>query len=175
MNVSEVMTREVVSVRSDATVMEAGKLMVQNRITGLPVVDANSRLVGIITERDFLRLVRTGLDRRPRWFELIADYKKLGLLSEFREERVGRVMTPNPVTISEDASIEDVLHKMERHSIKRLPVMRGTQLVGIVTRSDLLHAFMRSLRNLSEITSESAKVRQRMSSFERDFWLRHLR
>ena len=84
-------------------------------------------------------------------------------------------MTPNPVTTSEDAPIEDVLTKMETYSIKRLPVVRGTQLIGIVSRSDLLRGLMRSLRKVSEVTSEDALTRQRLTTLERDYWLRHAR
>jgi CBS domain-containing protein len=175
MIVSDIMTRDVVSVRSYATIMEAGKLMLQGHISGLPVVDAEGRLVGIITERDFLRSVRAESGGRPRWLELITNYKKVDVLSRLREEQVGRIMTPNPITTPEDASIEDVLAEMEKHSIKRLPVMRGTQLVGIISRSDLLRGLMRSLRKVSEVTSEDAVTRQRLITLERDYWLRHAR
>ena len=88
MNVSDVMTRPVVSVRSDATVMEAGKLMMQSRISGLPVVDAEDRVVGIVTERDFLRLARPETGGRPRWLELITNSNKVDALTRLREERV---------------------------------------------------------------------------------------
>ncbi len=175
MNVSDVMTRPVVSVRSDATVMEAGKLMMQSRISGLPVVDSENRVVGIVTERDFLRLARPESGGRPRWLELITSSNKVDALTRLREERVDRIMTLNPITTSEDAPIEDVLGKMEKHAIKRLPVMRGAQLVGIVSRSDLLRGLMRSLRKASEVASEDALTRQRLTTLERDYWLRHPR
>jgi CBS domain-containing protein len=175
MNVSDVMTRPVVSVRSDATVMEAGKLMMQSRISGLPVVDAEDRVVGIVTERDFLRLARPETGGRPRWLELITNSNKVDALTRLREERVDRIMTLNPITTSEESSIEDVLGKMEKHAIKRLPVMRGAQLVGIVSRSDLLRGLMRSLRKASEVASEDALTRQRLTMLERDYWLRHAR
>ena len=102
MNVSDVMTRPVVSVRSDATVMEAGKLMMQSRISGLPVVDAEDHVVGIVTERDFLRLARPETGGRPRWLELITNSNKVDALTRLREERVDRIMTLNPITTSEE-------------------------------------------------------------------------
>ena len=175
MNVSEVMTRDVVSVQADATILEAGKLMLESRISGLPVVDSAGCLVGIITERDFLRSVRPEPGRRPRWLELITNHKTADVLTRLQDERVERIMTPNPVTASEDAPVEDVLTKMETYSIKRLPVVRGTQLIGIVSRSDLLRGLMRSLRKVSEVTSEDALTRQRLTTLERDYWLRHAR
>ena len=114
MNVSEVMTRDVVSVQADATIIEAGKLMLQSRISGLPVVDSAGRLVGIITERDFLRSVRTEPGGRPRWLELITNPRRWTSLRGFGMNGWIAIMTPNPVTTSEDASVEDVLTKMEK-------------------------------------------------------------
>ncbi len=175
MNVSDVMTRDVVSVQADATVLDACKLMLENRVSGLPVVDSTGRLVGIITERDFLRSARAQRDGQPRWLELITNHKTVDVLGRLRDARVEQIMTPNPVTTSEDAPVEDVLTKMEAYSIKRLPVMLGTQLVGIVSRSDLLRGLVRSLRKVSEVTSEEAVTRQRLTTLERDYWLRHAR
>jgi CBS domain-containing protein len=169
------MTRGVVSVQADATILDACKLMLQSRVSGLPVVDSTGRLVGIITERDFLRVAHIQPGGRPRWLELITNYKKVDMLGRLQDTRVERIMTSNPVTTSDDAPVEDVLSKMEAHSIKRLPVMRGTQLVGIVSRSDLLRGLMRTLRRVAETSNEDAVTRQRLTTLERDYWLRHVR
>jgi CBS domain-containing protein len=177
MKVSDIMTRDVVSVRSDATILDAGRLMLQSHIGGLPVVSSAGRLVGIITERDFLRLAATESSGRPRWLELITNHMKVDVdvLGRLGDEHVERVMTPNPVTISEEAPLEDVLRDMEKHSINRLPVVRGTRLVGIVSRSDLLRALTRSLCKASQLTCEHALEQQRIATLERDYWLRHPR
>ncbi len=173
MNVSDVMTRDVVSVQADATVLDACKLMLQSRVSGLPVTDSTDQLVGIITERDFLRSARAQPGGRPRWLELITNHKTVDVLGRLRDARVAQIMTPNPVTTLEDAPVEDVLTKMEAYSIKRLPVVRGTRLVGIVSRSDLLRGLIRSLRKVSGLSSEDAVTRQRLNTLERDYWLRH--
>ena len=81
-------------------------------------------------------------------------------------------MTANPVTVADDAPIEDVLRKLERHGVKRLPVTRDGKLVGIVSRSDLLRALVQSLRRLSDASSQDAMTRRRMTMLERDYWLR---
>jgi CBS domain-containing protein len=175
MNVSEVMTRDVVSVQADATILEACKLMLERRVSGLPVLNSAGCLVGIITERDFLRSARTEPGGRLRWLELITNHEKVDVLGRIRDGRVERIMTPTPVTTSEDAPIEDVQANMEAYSIKRLPVMRDAQLVGIVSRSDLLRGLMRSLRKVSEVNNEDALARQRLTTLERDYWLRHVR
>ena len=170
------MTRNVVSVKSDSTILEAGNLMLQSRVSGLPVVNSAGRLVGIITERDFLRPTRNGAkSARPRWLELITNHKRREGLGRLVDEQVESVMTPNPISVSEDAPLEDVLRQMEKHDIKRLPVTKGDQLVGIVSRSDLLRALMQSLRKVSESSSEDAMTRERMAALERDYWLRHAR
>jgi CBS domain-containing protein len=69
MKASDIMTRRVVTVRADASILEAGRLMLESKISGLPVVDGGGRLVGIVTERDFLRRAEMAAEpKRPRWF-----------------------------------------------------------------------------------------------------------
>ena len=139
MKASDVMTSCVVSIQADVSILEAGRLMLENNISGLPVVDRNGRLVGIVTERDFLRHAELGAEsNRPRWLDLAtgaaqsanADMRRL-------DRRVGEIMTQDLVTVSEDTPIEEVARVLRR-KIKRVPVMRGSQLVGIITRVDLV-------------------------------------
>jgi CBS domain-containing protein len=142
MKANEVMTRRVVSVRPEATVLEAVRLMLDNHISGLPVIDTNGKLVGIVTEGDFLRRAETGTQRkRSRWLELLAGP---GTLAEdyihAHGRKVDEVMTSDPVTISEDTPLEEVVRLMERRRVKRLPVVRGNSVVGIVSRANLMHA-----------------------------------
>jgi CBS domain-containing protein len=133
MKASDVMTCRVVSVRADAPVFEAGRLMLENQISGLPVVDGDGRLVGIVTERDFLRHAEFGADAaRPRWFEVL-----MGPARSPLDRRVEEVMTPGVVTVPEDLPIEEVA-RLLRRDIKRVPVMHGNQLVGIISRVDLV-------------------------------------
>ena len=83
--------------------------------------------------------------------------------------------TPGPVTVPEDAELREVMGLMDRHEIKRVPVVRGEQLVGIVSRSDLMRALVQSLRRVEEVSSEDIVTRQRLSALERDYWLRQMR
>ena len=142
MRAHQIMTRHVISVATGAPIVEAANTMLQNRISGLPVVDETGRLVGIISQSDFIRRAEIGTRRtRGRWLKLLLGPGKVA--SDFVHERgrkVGEIMTLDPCTVTEDATLEDVVSLMEQNSVKRLPVMRGDQLVGIVTRSNLLQA-----------------------------------
>src|ERR1700726_452887 len=142
MKAEDIMTRRVISVAPEASILESARLMLQHRVSGLPVIDAAGRLVGVVTEGDFLRRVEVGTERkRPRWLEFIAGPGRLA--TEYvhsHGRKVADVMTGEPITVGEDTPIEEVVRLMERRRIKRLPVMRGTKVVGIVSRANLLHA-----------------------------------
>ena len=142
MKVKDVMTRKVMSVEPTASVLQAIRSMLQNKISGLPVVDADGTLVGVVTEGDFLRRTETTTERRrPRWLEFLVGPGRLA--DEYvhsHARKIGDVMTPDPYTVTEDTPLEDVVQLMEKHRIKRLPVVRGKLLVGIVSRANLLHA-----------------------------------
>ena len=142
MKVKDVMTRKVLSIDSTANVLQAINSMLQNRISGLPVVNEDGVLVGMVTEGDFLRRTETATERRrPRWLEFLVGPGRLA--DEYvhsHARKIGDVMTPDPYTVTEDTLLEDVVRLMEKHRIKRLPVVRGKLLVGIISRANLLHA-----------------------------------
>jgi CBS domain-containing protein len=142
MKAADIMTRRVISVAPEASILESARLMLQHRVSGLPVIDAAGRLVGVVTEGDFLHRVEAGTElKRPRWLEFIAGPSRLA--TEYvhsHGRKVGDVMSDEPVTVGEDTPVEEVVRLMEKRRIKRLPVMRGTKVVGIVSRANLLHA-----------------------------------
>lgn len=144
MRVSEVMSHRVVSVAPTALVDEAARLMLDHRISGLPVVDVGGNLVGMVTEGDFLRRAETGnVKRRPRWLEFCLGPGRLA--DEYvhtHGRKVEEVMTRDVVSVSENASLEEVVSLIEQRGIKRLPVLRGRQLVGIVSRANLVRALL---------------------------------
>ena len=177
MRVRDVMTQEVIPVAADASVLQAGELMARYDISGLPVVDDEGHLVGIVTERDFLRPEKTTGDRpRPRWFEVLAGRSiPPAAPDRFRERRVAEVMTPNPITVGEDMPLDEVVQLIELRDIKRLPVMRGDQLVGVVSRGDLLRALVQSIHNGAGAMKESQATRARLTELERQSWLHRTR
>lgn len=164
MNAKDIMTRDVVSVGPDASIIEAVRTMLQHKISGLPVIDASGRLHGIITEGDFLRRAETGTERkRPRWLEFLLGPGRLATeYVQTSSRKVSDVMTPDVYTVPEDAPLEQVVHMMERHRIKRVPIVRGEQVVGIVTRANL----MRALANLAlaeqPARPDDAAIRERL-------------
>ena len=142
MRVKDVMTPNVICIGADEPVVKAARLMLQNRISGLPVVDKDGELVGMVTEGDFLRRGELGTQRqRPKWLEFIVGPGKLAQeYTHSSGRKVEDIMTSDPWTIGEDETLEAVVDTMERHNVKRLPVTRGGRMVGIVSRANLMHA-----------------------------------
>src|SRR5277367_6037259 len=125
MQVRDVMTQNVISIAANQTIVKAARLMLQNDISGLPVVNAEGVLVGMVTEGDFLRRDELGTQRRrPKWLEFLLGP---GRIAEEYIRASGRkvedVMTRDPVTVAEDDTLETVVELMERRRIKRLPVV----------------------------------------------------
>ena len=142
MKASDVMSSRVVSIAPEATVLEAIELMLENRISGLPVIDRAGALVGIVTEGDFLRRAETGTERkRPRWLEFLLGPNSLAKdYVRSHGRKVEEVMTRELITASEDMPLAEVVRIMERKRVKRLPVMRGREIVGIVNRASCMRS-----------------------------------
>jgi len=164
MQVKDVMSRQIVSIGAEAPVLDAVQLMLQHRISGLPVIDASGNLQGVVTEGDFLRRAETGTQRkRARWIEFLMGPGRLA--SEYVRAsggKVGEVMTPEVHTVTEDAPLEDAVHLMERHRVKRLPVMRDGKVVGIVTRSNLMRALAHFALAAQPAAAGDATIRARL-------------
>jgi predicted transcriptional regulator len=126
----EVMTANVKTVPPTASVRDAAKLMVENRLSGLPVVTAEGRLVGMLT----------GTEHRSSWFtrffsnpdDMARQYAKA------HGSKVHEVMSRNVISVRDDTSLKDVADVLDRSNLKRVPVVRDGTLVGIITRSDLV-------------------------------------
>ena len=119
-------------------------LMWKHRISGLPVVDDNGMLVGIVTEGDFLRRPETGTKRRrSRWRDtFLGPGETASGYVHFHGVKVKDVMTKNPLTVAEDAPLDEVVQLMETRGVKRLPVIRGAQVIGIISRANLMHTLV---------------------------------
>ena len=135
MKVGEAMTHGVISIAPESLMTKAAHMMLQYDISGLPVVNSKGELVGIITEGDFLRRAEFGTEHnRGRWIKYVADIGPLAAeYARSHGRKVSGVMTKHVVTVTEDTSLEEVVQLMEDHRIKRVPVLRGEKLVGIVT------------------------------------------
>ncbi|WP_377810559.1 CBS domain-containing protein [Azospirillum sp. A29] len=142
MKAIDLMTPRVITIGPDATVADAARTMLENHISGMPVVDGSGKVVGIISEGDLLRRVELGTERHRSWW--------LGLVSggtlpaedfiKSHARKVADVMTAHVTTVDESASPEEVVRVMETRRIKRVPVVSRGALVGIISRANLLRA-----------------------------------
>jgi CBS domain-containing protein len=174
MRAHQIMTRQVVTVSPDTTIVEAARAMLQNHISGLPVVDASGKLVGVVSEGDFIRRAEIGTQRkRVRWLKLLVGPGTEA--ADFVHEqgrKVGEIMTHEPFTITEDTPLEDIVQSMEKNHVKRLPVMCGDQIVGIVSRANLLQAVAGLAREVPDPTADDDHIRDRIiATIEKNNWM----
>jgi CBS domain-containing protein len=166
MKASDIMTPDVISADPDATVLQAARYMLQHHISGLPVIDKAGALVGILSEGDFLRRRETHTDRRrSRWLEFLMGPGKMAAeYTHTHGSKVSEVMTTKVHTISEDTPLEKIVELMERHRIKRVPVLHGNKVVGIVARSNLMHAMVALARIEPKGAKGDGAIRQKLLS-----------
>jgi CBS domain-containing protein len=173
MKVADVMTRQVITIDKSEPVGRAIRLLLQHRISGLPVVDADGRLQGIVTEGDFLHRAETGTQRRrPRWVEFLLGPGRLAQEYVHSHSRfVADVMTRKVITVEEDTPLDDVVRRMEKHRVKRFPVVKDGKVVGIVSRANLLRAFASVAHEVSASNCGDAKIRDAFfDELERQPW-----
>src|ERR1700722_4745135 len=144
MKVRDVMTYGVISVPEGASIAEAIETMLRSRVSALVVFDADHALSGILSEGDLLRRSELGSEpKRPYWLELLIGSGRLAdAYAHEHGRKAGEVMTREVETITEDAELSEAVDRMIHRRIKRLPVLRGETLVGIVSRSDLLKGLL---------------------------------
>jgi CBS domain-containing protein len=136
MKAKDAMTSPVITVTPDTHCKDAAATLVKHRISALPVVDSGGRLVGLVSEADLL-LLETTPDPRSQATPLPARTTPLPRL-------VSEVMTPEPLTVDEDADLGQVAQRMLDANVKRFPVLRGGRLIGIVSRHDLIKVMART-------------------------------
>jgi CBS domain-containing protein len=173
MKAEDVMTRDVISIDPDATVLQAARLMLQHHISGLPVIDNDGKLVGVLSEGDFLRRRETKTERRrSRWLEFLMGPGRIASeYSHSHGSKVSEVMTQEVQTVDELTSLEDIVELMERRRIKRVPVVCGGQVVGIVTRSNLMHAMVSLARGAQPAAGGDAAIRERLlAEMQKELW-----
>lgn len=141
LTVADVMTRDVITIAPDTTVEAVAKLLYEKQISGVPVVDEQNRVLGILSEGDLMAHTAAIGSGKPRswWLRFFSDTASRA--QEYLKTH-GRtafdVMSRSPMTVAPDASLAEVAGLLEKHRIKRLPVVDGGKLVGIVSRANLL-------------------------------------
>ena len=173
MRAHQIMTRSVITIAPDCTILEAANTMLQHHVSGLPVVDTAGSLVGIVSEGDFIRRNEIGTQRkRGRWLKFLmgAGLTATDYVHE-HGRKVSEVMTTDPVTVAEDATLEQIVTSMETNGVKRLPVVRQGKLVGIVSRANLLQAVASLAREIPDPTADDDHIRSRViAAIEKNDW-----
>ena len=165
MHVRDVMVTPVITVTPSTTVKEVAGLFLEKRISAAPVVDSQEKLVGIVSEGDLLHRVEAGTERHHSWWleafigndTLAAEYVKAHGL------RVSDVMTSRVVTASPQTPLHEVATLMEKNAIKRVPVLENGQLVGIVSRANLIQA-VATARKMLDIPLSDTTIRENVLS-----------
>ena len=140
MLVTEIMTKDVITVSPDASLKDVGELLKEKRISGVPVIDAKGNIVGIVTLTDMLRV----LDQIYKWQEMERRVPGLKLSEMFAKEKseakVRNVMTKTVYTLDENQTIEDVMRMMFDKKVHTIPITKDGKLLGIVGKRDLISA-----------------------------------
>jgi CBS domain-containing protein len=162
----DIMSTKIVTVSPSTTVREIAALMVEKHVSGLPVLNDNGTLVGIVSEGDLLRRPEIGTQKhRRRWASFFTGVDEQA--REFTKShglRAGDVMTKQVVHVSEATPLGVVVGLMEKHDVKRLPVLTDAKLVGIVSRADLLRALaMQQAEPLAPPAESDATLRDTMN------------
>ncbi len=160
MNASDIMTPRVITVAPDTLISDVISLMLTNRISALPVVQ-DGRLVGIVSEGDLIRRAETESEpKRSRWLELATSVTTLAAdYTRSRGRRAGEVMTENVIAVTPDTPIGEIAAVLEKHHIKRVPVLDGGKLVGIVSRANLLQALATRIQPPEADRADDRKIR----------------
>jgi CBS domain-containing protein len=177
MQAKDIMSSPVVTVTPDASVTEVATLLLEKRISGVPVVDQAGQIAGIISEGDLLRRVETGTERhRPHWLEMLLGRSgDAGSFIKSHASRVGDVMSHDVIATHPEASLREVAELMERHGIKRVPIVDGGRLVGIVSRANLVQGLLADRKSTGGQTDDD-QIRAKLTDLLRTQpWIDHNR
>jgi len=172
MLVRDVMVAPVITVKPSTTIKEVAELFLKRRISAAPVVDIQDKLVGIVSEGDLLHRVEAGTERHHSWWlqgfignaALAAEYVKSHGL------KASDVMTRDVITAAPETPLHEVAALMERNEIRRVPVLENGQLVGIVSRANLIQA-VATARRLLEIPLSDTTIRENiMANLKKQPW-----
>jgi len=161
MHAEAIMTKPVISIDASASIAEAAELMLSRKISCLPVTRDNGLMVGIVSEGDFLRRGELGTQRaRSRWLQFLVGPGKIA--DEYvraNGRRVDEVMTTEVVSAPPSASLAEIVDLMIRHDIKNVPIVELGTVVGMITRTDLLRALLRTIPKSTAATAEDELIR----------------
>ncbi|MBR9906322.1 MAG: CBS domain-containing protein [Gammaproteobacteria bacterium] len=161
MQAIDIMTPKVVSVGPDTEVREIAQLLLSHRISAVPVVDEAHQVIGIVSEGDLMRRVKGNGDHRDSWWlSLFTGGKDAGDYVKSHGRKAHEVMTPNPMTVEENTPLHTIARMLEKHHIKRVPVLRDGKLVGIVSRANLLQGIANAAVAPTQSPTDDRQIRE---------------
>ena len=165
MKAHEAMTKDVIKVGLDTTVGEIAALLVQHRISAVPVVADETNVVGIVSQTDLGHRSETGTEKRRKWWlEAFADPdSKAREFIKSHGLRAKEIMSRFVVSVSPQANLAEVAEILDTHRIRQVPVMDGGKLVGMISRADLV-------RKLAEVKTGAPAVRPDNSALQKAIW-----
>ena len=163
MKASDVMVSPVITVKPSSSVTEVAKTFLERRISAVPVVDDQGKLVGIISEGDLMHRSEAGTERqRPWWLRGLTENETLAAeYVKAHARKVADVMTRRVITASPETPLHEIAALLEKNAIKRVPIVKDGQLVGIVSRANLIQA-VASAPKVSEIPLSDSTIRDKL-------------
>ncbi len=166
MKARDVMVSPVITVKPNSSVKEVAQVLLKNHISALPVVDDAGKLVGLVSESDLMRRADLGTERHRPWWLAALFAEEDALAAEYvkaHSHKVADVMTKRVVTAAPDTPLGEIASMLEKHSIKRVPIVENGALVGIVSRANLIQALAADRKGL-ELPIPDSKLRDRILS-----------
>jgi len=172
MKARDVMVSPVITVKPSASVREVAKTFLERRISAVPVVDDQGKLVGIVSEGDLMHRTEAGTERKRSWWlqgltgdeTLAAEYVKA------HARKVADVMTRRVITASPDTPLHEIASLLESNSIKRVPIVKDGQVVGIVSRANLIQAVASDRKELEIPVSDEAIRNKILANLQGEPW-----
>ncbi len=166
MKARDVMVSPVITAKPSSSVKEVAQLLLNHHISALPVVDSAGKLVGIVSEGDLMRRADLGTERHRAWWLAALFAEDDALAAEYvkaHSHKVADVMTKRVITAAPDTSLGEIAGLLEKHLIKRVPIVENGVLVGIVSRANLIQALAADRKGL-EIPIPDSKLRDKLLS-----------
>lgn len=147
MKAKDIMVQDVVTVKPGASIKEIAQVLISHRVSGVPVVDRLGKLVGIVSEGDLLH--KEVVPRTPDAINILGAIIYYNGVERYNEDfkkmmaRTAReIMSSHLITVTEDVEVNEIGKLMLEHNIKRVPVLRGSQMVGIISRADIIKTLL---------------------------------
>ncbi len=162
MNAADVMVTNVITVGPDACLQDVAHLFLSHRISAVPVVGSDGKLIGIVSEGDLMRRAEAGTGRQRAWWLSLLTGRQV-LAAEYIKEhsrKVADVMTREVITAAPETPLRDIANTLEKNGIKRVPIVKDNKIVGIVSRANLLQALASLRKQIEGGTPDDARIRE---------------